>query len=155
MGQKGRVVAGVGPKKADSLSTGNAHSCSGIPGNPGFPPLGKPISGIQTSTVLLNLSETKPDLCRECCYCSVTRAVRGLEEMPRSHLLFEVAPFLLVYQHQVEVIAHRELLIDIPHGGSELVACQEEPDRDGLSCKGQAGIRARDKVTTLPYTKSL
>lgn len=101
------------------------------------------------------MSDTKPDLCRWCCYCSVARASRGLEEVPRPHLLFEVAPFLLVYQHQVEVIAHRELLVDVPHGGSELVACQEEPDRDGLSCKGQAGIKARDKVSTLPYTKSL
>lgn len=74
---------------------------------------------------------------------------------PGPHLLFEIAPFLLVYKHQVEVIAHRELLVDVPHGGGELVASQEEPDWDGLSYKDQAGIRARDKVTTLPYTKSL
>lgn len=70
----------------------------------------------------------------------------------RLHLLFEVAPFLLVYQHQVEIVAHRELLVDVPHGGGELVARQEEPDRDRLSCKGQAGIRARDRVATQSYT---
>lgn len=75
--------------------------------------------------------------------------------MPRLHLLFEVAPFLLIYQHQVEIITHRELLVDVPHGGGELVARQEEPDWDGLSCKVQGGIRAKDKVTSLPHTKAL
>lgn len=54
-----------------------------------------------------------------------------------THLLFEVAPLLLVYQHQVEVIAHRELLIYVSHGGCELIPCQEEPDGDGLTCKGR------------------
>lgn len=60
----------------------------------------------------------------------------------RAHLLLEVAPLLLVNQHQVEVVAHRELLVDVPHGGRELVARQEEADGDGLSCKGRAGVRA-------------
>lgn len=54
-----------------------------------------------------------------------------------THLLLEVAPFLLIYQHQVEVIAHRELLIYVTHGGCELIPCQEEPDGDGLTCKGR------------------
>lgn len=50
------------------------------------------------------------------------------------HLLLEIASLLVVDQHQVEVVAHRELLVDIPHGGGELVARQEEPDGDGLTC---------------------
>lgn len=33
-------------------------------------------------------------------------------------LLFEVAPLLLVYKDQVKVVTHRELLVDVSHGGS-------------------------------------
>lgn len=65
----------------------------------------------------------------------------------RPHLLFEIAPFLLIYQHQVKVIAHRELLVDVTHGWGELIPSQEEPDWDGFSWKGQAEIRPKDKVT--------
>lgn len=75
---------------------------------------------------------------------------RGLEEEPGPHLLLEVAPLLLVYQHQVEVIAHRELLVDVPHGGRELIPCQEEPDRDGLSCRRKARVSTVGKVTHSP-----
>ena len=48
------------------------------------------------------------------------------------HLLLEVPPLLLVHQDQVEVVADTELLVDIPHGGREVVAGQEETDGDGL-----------------------
>ena len=50
-----------------------------------------------------------------------------------AHLLLEVAPLLLVDEHQVEVVAHRELLVDVPHGRRELVTAQKQPDRDGLA----------------------
>lgn len=74
--------------------------------------------------MLFNLSETEPDLCRNEALPVLSLGLPGgLEEVPRLHLLFEVASFLLVYQHQVEIIAHRELLVDVPHGGGELVAC--------------------------------
>lgn len=52
-----------------------------------------------------------------------------------SHLLFKVAPLFLIDQHQVEVITHGELLIDVPHRWSQLVASQKEPDGNGLPCK--------------------
>lgn len=41
------------------------------------------------------------------------------------HLLFEVAPLLLVDQHQVQVVAHGELLVDVSHGGSQIITGQE------------------------------
>lgn len=41
------------------------------------------------------------------------------------HLLFEVAPLLLVDQHQVQVVTHRELLVDVSHGGSQIITSQE------------------------------
>lgn len=41
------------------------------------------------------------------------------------YLLFEVASLLLVNQHQVQVVAHRELLVDISHGGSQIVTSQK------------------------------
>lgn len=41
------------------------------------------------------------------------------------HLLFEVAPLLLVDQHQVQVVSHRELLVDVSHGGSQVITSQE------------------------------
>ena len=50
------------------------------------------------------------------------------------YLLLEVAPLLLVYEHQVEVVAHRVLLVDVLHGGGHLIAGQEQPDGDGLPC---------------------
>ena len=58
---------------------------------------------------------------------------------PHPHLLLEVAALLVVDEHQVEVVAHGELLVDVPHGGCELVARQEEADGDGLSCRARRG----------------
>lgn len=52
---------------------------------------------------------------------------------PFAHLLFEVAPLLFVDQHQVQVVAHRELLVDVPHRGGQVVASQEQPDGYGLA----------------------
>lgn len=140
---------GVGPKKQTLGTCGNPHSCSGALGDRFH--LWYTNSGIETCAILLNLpdrslsfAERRPPV--------PSLGPQGSGGGARLHLLFEVAPFLLVYQHQVEIVAHGELLVDVPHGGGELVARQEEPDRDGLSCKGQAGIRARDKVATRPYT---
>ena len=50
------------------------------------------------------------------------------------HLLLEVTPLLLVNEHQVEVVAHRELLVDVPPGRRQLVTAQKQPYRDGLAC---------------------
>lgn len=50
-----------------------------------------------------------------------------------SHLLLEVAPLLFVDQHQVQVVAHRELLVDVSHRGGQVVAGQEQPDGNGLA----------------------
>lgn len=52
-----------------------------------------------------------------------------------SHLLFKVASLFLIDQHQIEVITHRELLIDVPHRWSQLVASQKESDGNGLPYK--------------------
>lgn len=42
-----------------------------------------------------------------------------------AYLLFEVASLLLIDQHEVQVISHRELLVNVSHGGSQIIASQE------------------------------
>lgn len=54
------------------------------------------------------------------------------------YLLLEVAPLLLIYEHQVEVVAHRELLVGVFHGRRHLIAGQEQPDGDGLACSSDS-----------------
>ena len=51
-----------------------------------------------------------------------------------TYLLLEIASFFLIYQHQIEIEAHGELLIDIPHGGCQLVAGEKQADGDGFPC---------------------
>lgn len=51
----------------------------------------------------------------------------------RADLLFEVTPLLLVHQYQVEVIANRELFIDVPHRRRQFIAAEEEADWNGLA----------------------
>ncbi len=46
------------------------------------------------------------------------------------YLLFEVAALLLIHEHQVQVVPHRELLVDVAHRRRQLVATQEQPDGD-------------------------
>lgn len=46
------------------------------------------------------------------------------------YLLLEVASLLFINEHQIEVIANRELFVDVPHCGSHFIASQEESDRD-------------------------
>lgn len=53
------------------------------------------------------------------------------------YLLFEVTPLLLVYEHQIEVVSHRVLLVDDPHRRSDLIASQKKSNRDGLPWKRQ------------------
>lgn len=55
-----------------------------------------------------------------------------------TYLLLEVAPLLLINENQVEVVAHRKLLVDVPHGRRHLVAREEQPDGDGLSYRTNA-----------------
>lgn len=43
-------------------------------------------------------------------------------------LLFKVSSVLFIHQHQVKEVAHRELLVDIPHGGCQVISCQEQSD---------------------------
>lgn len=50
-----------------------------------------------------------------------------------TNLLLEITPLLLINEDQVEVVAHRKLLVDVPHGRRHLVARKEQPDGDGLS----------------------
>lgn len=64
-----------------------------------------------------------------------------------SHLLFEIASLLLINQHQVEVITHRELLVDVPHGWSQLIASQKEPDGNGLPWKEHRAV-STDRMQT-------
>merc|ERR1712106_156531 len=47
-------------------------------------------------------------------------------------LLLEVPPLLLVYQNQVQVVPDRKLLVDVPHGGGEVVSSKEDPDGNTL-----------------------
>ena len=44
----------------------------------------------------------------------------------RGHLLLEVPPLLLVHQNQVDIVTNREFLVDVPHGGREVVPTQEQ-----------------------------
>lgn len=60
-------------------------------------------------------------------------AVPSWGELIFSHLLFEVAPLLFINQHQVQVVAHRKLLVDVSHRGGQVVASQEQPDGNGLA----------------------
>lgn len=52
--------------------------------------------------------------------------------------LLEVAPGVLVYQHQAQVVARRELLVDVPERRRQVEAAQEQPDRDRLAARGGA-----------------
>lgn len=44
---------------------------------------------------------------------------------PPAYLLFEITSLFLIDQHQVQIVAHRELLVDVSHGGSQIIASQE------------------------------
>lgn len=44
------------------------------------------------------------------------------------YLLFKVSSVLFVHQHQIKEIAYRELLVDIPHGGRQVISCKETED---------------------------
>ncbi len=50
-------------------------------------------------------------------------------------LLLEVSSLLLINQDQVEIVAHRELLVDVPHCRRQLVTTEEQPNWDGLAWK--------------------
>lgn len=41
------------------------------------------------------------------------------------HLLFKVSSVLFIHQHQIKEIAYRELLVDVPHGGCQVISCKE------------------------------
>lgn len=44
------------------------------------------------------------------------------------YLLFKVSSVLFVHQHQIKEVAYRELLVDIPHGGCQVISCEETGD---------------------------
>lgn len=44
------------------------------------------------------------------------------------YLLFKVSSVLFIYQHQIKEVAYRELLVDIPHGGCQVISCKETED---------------------------
>ena len=48
-------------------------------------------------------------------------------------MLLEISPVFHIHQLQVQVVAHRELMVDFAHGGREIVPCEEHPDRDAFS----------------------
>lgn len=52
-----------------------------------------------------------------------------------AHLLFEVPPLLLVHQNQVDIVTNRELLVDVPHGGRQVIPTQEQANGNGLPCR--------------------
>ena len=51
-----------------------------------------------------------------------------------TYLLLEVPPLFLVHKHQVKIVPHRELLVDVLHGRGKFISTQEEPDGNGLPC---------------------
>lgn len=40
------------------------------------------------------------------------------------YLLFKVSSVLFIHQHQIKEVAYRELLVDIPHGGCQVISCK-------------------------------
>lgn len=44
------------------------------------------------------------------------------------YLLFKISPVLFIHQHQIKEVAHRELLVDISHGGCQVISWQEVED---------------------------
>lgn len=48
--------------------------------------------------------------------------------MQACYLLFKVSSVLFIHQHQIKEIAYRELLVDIPHGGGQVVSCKWTED---------------------------
>lgn len=42
------------------------------------------------------------------------------------YLLFKVSSVLLIHQHQVKEVAHGELLVDVPHGGCQIIPCRRQ-----------------------------
>ena len=43
-----------------------------------------------------------------------------------TYLLFEVSSFLFINENQVEIVAHREFLVDVFHGWCQLIAAEEQ-----------------------------
>jgi hypothetical protein len=52
----------------------------------------------------------------------------------RAHLLLKVPPILFVDEHQVQIVAGRELLVHVPICRRQFEAAKEETDRDRLAC---------------------
>ena len=67
----------------------------------------------------------------------VTEGRANLRSKP--HLLFEVPPVLLVYQNQVDIVTNRELLVDVSHGGRQLIPTQEQANGNGLPYRIEQG----------------
>lgn len=43
----------------------------------------------------------------------------------RIYLLLKVSSVLFINQNQIEEVAYRELLIDIPHGWCQIISCDK------------------------------
>lgn len=43
------------------------------------------------------------------------------------YLLLKVSSVLLIHQHQVKKVAYGELLVDVPHGGCQIIPCRRQP----------------------------
>lgn len=56
----------------------------------------------------------------------------------RNLLLLEIPPILLINQHEVQVVAGTELLVDVAESWGEVKAAEEEADGDGLPAYGRA-----------------
>lgn len=51
----------------------------------------------------------------------------------RDLLLFKIPAVLRVHQHQIQIIPHRKLLVDVPHRRGQIVTGQKHPYRDALA----------------------
>lgn len=54
-----------------------------------------------------------------------------LNEKP--DLLFEVSSLFFIYKNQVQVVTHWELLVDVPHGGGQLISGKKQTDGNWLA----------------------
>jgi hypothetical protein len=68
-----------------------------------------------------------------------------------SHLLLEVAPIILVHQHEINEVPYREFLIGIAHGWRQVVAGEEEANGHRLTCNEPTTQMKTNKTNTLAF----
>lgn len=65
------------------------------------------------------------------------------------YLLFKISPVLFIHQHQIKEVAYRELLVDVPHGGRQVISWQEAEDAiSDHTSEGNCACQKDDETDT-------